>query len=353
MRRTAALRAARGRGGLALGGCGSSSADYKNDPRPPSPIVITGYIDDQRVSVSPRSLGAGPISLIVTNQTEHRAARDARERRPDGLGPGPQAGHGADQPARHGDAEGRRHARAATRSTSAATPSAPRGCGSAPSARARRTTCCNRRPPAARLTPSAHAGTGACGAAVRRPPVRRPRRRAGAHPDAEPAGALPRRPAQGRRARPAASSGCCAPTPDSSTPTPVFADLTGDGKSDAVVTVENGGAAGAVAAYVLTAEGSDSGALRVAFRNQSLYRGRVRTSGPTVTVVRPASTPAATTSAARASATERDYAWDATAKTFTRRATRTVTLGQQPHRHGRAADGTARAVQGDAARTSS
>ena len=55
-------------------------------------------------------------------------------------------------------------------------------------------------------------------------------------------------------------------------PTPVFADLTGDGKSDAVVTVENGGAAGAVAAYVLTAEGSDSGALRVAFRSQSLYQ---------------------------------------------------------------------------------
>ena len=70
-------------------------------------------------------------------------------------------------------------------------------------------------------------------------------------------------------------------------PTPVFADLTGDGKSDAVVTVENGGAAGAVAAYVLTAEGSDSGALRVAFRSQSLYRGRVRMSGPTVTVVLP------------------------------------------------------------------
>ena len=38
-------------------------------------------------------------------------------------------------------------------------------------------------------------------------------------------------------------------------PTPVFADLTGDGKSDAVVTVENGGAAGAVAAYVLTRRG--------------------------------------------------------------------------------------------------
>ena len=69
MRRTAALAALAVAGALALGGCGSSSADYKNDPRPPGPIVITGYVDDQRVSVSPRSMGAGPISLIVTNQT--------------------------------------------------------------------------------------------------------------------------------------------------------------------------------------------------------------------------------------------------------------------------------------------
>jgi hypothetical protein len=69
MRRTAALAPLAVAGALALGGCGSSSADYKNDPRPPGPIVITGYVDDQRVSVSPRSMGAGPISLIVTNQT--------------------------------------------------------------------------------------------------------------------------------------------------------------------------------------------------------------------------------------------------------------------------------------------
>jgi hypothetical protein len=69
MRRTAALAPLAVVAVLALGGCGSSSADYKNDPRPPGPIVITGYISDQRVSVSPRSFGAGPVSLIVTNQT--------------------------------------------------------------------------------------------------------------------------------------------------------------------------------------------------------------------------------------------------------------------------------------------
>jgi hypothetical protein len=69
MRRTAALAPLAVAAALAVAGCGSSSADYKNDPRPPGPIVVTGYVDDQRVSVSPRSLGAGPISLIVTNQT--------------------------------------------------------------------------------------------------------------------------------------------------------------------------------------------------------------------------------------------------------------------------------------------
>jgi hypothetical protein len=69
MRRTAALAPLAVAAVLALGGCGSSSADYKNDPRPPGPIVITGYISDQRVSVSPHSFGAGPVSLIVTNQT--------------------------------------------------------------------------------------------------------------------------------------------------------------------------------------------------------------------------------------------------------------------------------------------
>jgi hypothetical protein len=112
-------------------------------------------------------------------------------------------------------------------------------------------------------------------------------------------------------------------------PTPVFADLTGDGKSDAVVTVENGGAAGAVAAYVLTAEGSSSGALGVAFRSQSLYQARVRVSGPTLTVIVPVFARGDDVCCAR-HAIERDYAWDATTKTFTRRATRTVTVGAAP-----------------------
>ena len=108
-------------------------------------------------------------------------------------------------------------------------------------------------------------------------------------------------------------------------PTPVFADLTGDGKSDAVVTVDNGGVAGAIAAYVLTAEGSSQGDLHVAFRSQSLYQGRVRTSGTTLTVAEPLFARGDDVCCPRR-ATERDYAWDAAKKAFTRRATRTVAL---------------------------
>ena len=53
---------------LLLVGCGSKS-DYKNRPRPPSPITITASVNDRRIEVSPRRFGAGPITLVVTNQT--------------------------------------------------------------------------------------------------------------------------------------------------------------------------------------------------------------------------------------------------------------------------------------------
>ena len=108
-------------------------------------------------------------------------------------------------------------------------------------------------------------------------------------------------------------------------PSPLFADLTGDGKSDAVVTVDNGGVAGRVAAYVLSAEGSDKGDLRVMLRSQSLYQGRVRVSGTTLTIAEPLWTRGNDVCCPR-HASERDYAWDATKKAFVRQASRTVAL---------------------------
>ena len=52
-----------------LAGCGSDSS-YKNDPRPAAPIVVTASIGPDRVSVSPTKFGAGPINLVVTNQSD-------------------------------------------------------------------------------------------------------------------------------------------------------------------------------------------------------------------------------------------------------------------------------------------
>ena len=53
---------------LALSGCGEDD-DYKNELRPPSPINVTAYVSPKRVSVSPANFGAGPIVVIVTNQS--------------------------------------------------------------------------------------------------------------------------------------------------------------------------------------------------------------------------------------------------------------------------------------------
>jgi hypothetical protein len=104
-------------------------------------------------------------------------------------------------------------------------------------------------------------------------------------------------------------------------PSPEFAELTGDGKSDAVVTVENGGAAGAVGVYVLSADGARNGRLRVVMRAQHLYQARVRVSGATVTVITPVFAPGDDLCCA-GRVIERDYAWSARSHRFTKRATR-------------------------------
>ena len=53
----------------ALAGCGSGGGHFANRPRPPSPVNLTVYISDHRVSLSPAKVGAGPIVFIVTNQS--------------------------------------------------------------------------------------------------------------------------------------------------------------------------------------------------------------------------------------------------------------------------------------------
>jgi len=55
---------------LGTGACGERESDYANRPRPPVPIVVNASVSTERVSVSPGRFGAGPITLIVTNQTD-------------------------------------------------------------------------------------------------------------------------------------------------------------------------------------------------------------------------------------------------------------------------------------------
>jgi hypothetical protein len=98
---------------------------------------------------------------------------------------------------------------------------------------------------------------------------------------------------------------------------PAFADLTGDGRMDAVVSVRIPGVAGTVAVYVFSSDGTEADRLRPVFRSQALYRGRTRIAGATLTVVQPrwARGDDVCCPAARA---ERDYVWAPRTRTLRR-----------------------------------
>ncbi|MDQ6836221.1 MAG: hypothetical protein M3016_08550 [Actinomycetota bacterium] len=53
---------------LSVAACGSVGGKAATDLRAPTPINLTVYVNDSRVSVSPSSVGAGPVVFIVTNQ---------------------------------------------------------------------------------------------------------------------------------------------------------------------------------------------------------------------------------------------------------------------------------------------
>ncbi len=55
-------------GALVLSSCGSAGGESASLARPPNPVNLTVFVNDSRVSVSPHTVGAGPITFIVTNQ---------------------------------------------------------------------------------------------------------------------------------------------------------------------------------------------------------------------------------------------------------------------------------------------
>jgi len=101
-------------------------------------------------------------------------------------------------------------------------------------------------------------------------------------------------------------------------PKPVFADVTGDGKTDALVRVMTGGAAGAVAVYVLSTDGTSGSDLKVIMRNQRLYRATVRVNDAHNLVVRVPVYADGDAMCCPSRARDRTYAWDAKAKQMRR-----------------------------------
>jgi hypothetical protein len=56
---------------LGLTACGSAGGTAASVLRPPTPVNLTVYVNDSRVSVSPTTVGAGPVVFVVTNQASH------------------------------------------------------------------------------------------------------------------------------------------------------------------------------------------------------------------------------------------------------------------------------------------
>ena len=56
---------------MLLAACGED--DFKNEPRPASPIELSALINDRQVVVSPANVGAGLVSITVSNQSRDPA----------------------------------------------------------------------------------------------------------------------------------------------------------------------------------------------------------------------------------------------------------------------------------------
>lgn len=72
---------------LGTAGCGSKDA-HVNDPRPPSPLNISASITPSRITVSPKQVGAGPISLVIANITSSEQRVTLESADAPGSGPG-------------------------------------------------------------------------------------------------------------------------------------------------------------------------------------------------------------------------------------------------------------------------
>ncbi|HVF78298.1 MAG TPA: hypothetical protein VNA28_08360 [Solirubrobacteraceae bacterium] len=99
-------------------------------------------------------------------------------------------------------------------------------------------------------------------------------------------------------------------------PDSTFADLTGDGRSDAVVLVDTSGVAGAVALYVFSTHGeAEDSDLRAVYRSQRLYRAATEISDAAL-IIRTPRFAEGDDVCCPAKVVQRVFAWSAGAKTL-------------------------------------
>jgi hypothetical protein len=63
-----------GASALALTACGSTGGQAASRAGEPTPVNLSVYVNDSRISVSPEVVGAGPVVFVVTNQASHSEA---------------------------------------------------------------------------------------------------------------------------------------------------------------------------------------------------------------------------------------------------------------------------------------
>ena len=102
-------------------------------------------------------------------------------------------------------------------------------------------------------------------------------------------------------------------------PDVTFEDLTGDGRSDAIVLVDSGGVGGAVALYVFSTDGESARSdLRVVYRSQRLYRASAEVADATL-ILRTPRFAEGDDVCCPAKIVQRTYAWSKSSKTLRQR----------------------------------
>ncbi len=108
-------------------------------------------------------------------------------------------------------------------------------------------------------------------------------------------------------------------------PAITFSDLTGDGRSDAIVLVDTRGVAGAVALYVFSTDGrAEDSDLRAVYRSQRLYRATVQVADDATLVLRTPRYTEGDDVCCPAKVVVREYGWSTSAKKLRRRGSREV-----------------------------